>query len=275
MRTFVVGDIQGCYQSLCKLLEKIEFDASSDQLWAVGDLVNRGPESLEVLRYCRSLGKSFRTVLGNHDLHLLAIARGHTSPRKNDTLDKILAAPDRDELLEWLQSQPLVHIDSEQQVALVHAGIPPQWNLQDAQTYANEVSAVLQSNDAELFFRNMYGNEPDLWDDRHSGPDRWRLITNYLTRMRFCSPEGRLELTQKDSPDSAPEGFYPWYSLRHPKQNEPAILFGHWASLEGSVNTSKLQALDTGCVWGGSLTALELGKNCKRISVTPAEGKRT
>src|SRR6056300_193393 len=182
MRTFVVGDIQGCYQSLRSLLRKIEFDTQSDQLWAVGDLVNRGPESLEVLRFCRNLGKSFKTVLGNHDLHLLAIARGHTKSRKSDTLDAVLAAPDRDELLDWLQSQPLFISDNQHQVALVHAGVPPQWSLHDAQTYADEVSAVLQTDEADVFFDNMYGNKPDLWDASLRGPDRWRLITNYLTR---------------------------------------------------------------------------------------------
>lgn len=271
MRTFVVGDIQGCYQSLLNLLNKIKFDPAADQLWAVGDLVNRGPESLEVLRFCHGLGESFKTVLGNHDLHLLAIARGHTTPRKSDTLDEVLQAPDRDELLNWLQSQPLLYLNSEYQVALVHAGVPPQWNLTQAQSYADEVSTVLRSDHADDFFRHMYGNEPNLWQEHLEGPDRWRLITNYLTRMRFCSAEGRLELSHKEGPDTAPEGYLPWYDLRHSK-NELAILFGHWASLEGSVNTNTLQALDTGCVWGGSLTAVELGSNFNRISVPSADG---
>lgn len=270
MRTFVVGDIQGCYQSLSSLLTKVNFDPESDRLWAVGDLVNRGPQSLEVLRFCHDLGDSFKTVLGNHDLHLLAIARGCAEPRKSDTLDEILNAPDRDHLLDWLQSQPLFFTDDEHQVALVHAGIPPQWSPDDAQQYAGEVATVLRSSEAKRFFSNMYGNQPDLWDDSLEGPDRWRLITNYLTRMRFCSAEGRLELSQKDKPDTAPDGFLPWYNLPGNIRENQRILFGHWASLEGKVNTPQLQALDTGCVWGGSLTALELSE-FRRFSVPAAE----
>lgn len=274
MRTFVVGDIQGCYQSLSSLLTEINFDPDSDRLWAVGDLVNRGPQSLDVLRFCHDLGDSFKTVLGNHDLHLLAIARGCAEPRKSDTIDEILNAPDRELLLDWLQSQPLLYTDDEHQVALVHAGIPPMWSLDEAQKNADEVSVVLQSSQADQFFSNMYGNQPDLWDDSLNGPDRWRLITNYLTRMRFCSTEGRLELSQKDKPDTAPEGFSPWYDLPRQPQGNVRILFGHWASLEGKVNTQQLQALDTGCVWGGSLTALELSE-FKRFSVPAAEAAGT
>lgn len=270
MRTFVVGDIQGCYQSLRNLLEKLDFDSASDQLWSVGDLVNRGPQSLEVLRYCYSLGDAFKTVLGNHDLHLLAIARGHATPRKSDTLDDILASPDRDELLNWLQSHPLFYFDEKYRVALVHAGVPPQWNLEETLNYAAEVSGVLESDKADIFFSNMYGNTPDLWANNLVGPDRWRLITNYLTRMRFCTNEGQLELTHKEGPNSAPAGYMPWFNTRPRKLAEVPIFFGHWASLEGSVDQANLQALDTGCVWGGALTALEIG-TLRRTSVPSAE----
>jgi len=270
MRIFAVGDIQGCYDPLCRLLDKVKFDPNQDRLWSVGDLVNRGPHSLEVLRFCHALGESFLTVLGNHDLHLLAIAHGHTQARRSDTLEAILTSPDRDELLHWLQAQPLFHYDAGLNVALVHAGVPPQWNLQDTRAYAGEVAAVLQSDQADAFFAHMYGNQPDIWDAGLQGPPRWRLITNYLTRMRFCSTGGQLELNHKEGPDSAPSGYFPWYSL--PRKLSPVpLIFGHWASLQGAVDQPNLQALDTGCVWGGTLTLAEVNANFRRHAVPAVE----
>ena len=273
MRIFAIGDIQGCYESLRRLLDSIQFDPEADQLWSVGDLVNRGPASLRVLQFCRQLGDSFRTVLGNHDLHLLAIARGDATPRRNDTLDDILESPDRESLLDWLQRQPLFMHDAGRQVALVHAGVPPQWTLQDTRAHAAEVESVLQSDRATDFFCEMYGNQPDIWDNQLEGPPRWRLITNYLTRMRFCSADGRLDLTHKEGPETAPPGYFPWYSLESPVLSEVRLIFGHWASLQGVIDRPKLQALDTGCVWGGSLTVAEITAGFRRHSVPAAESK--
>jgi bis(5'-nucleosyl)-tetraphosphatase (symmetrical) len=267
MAIYAVGDIQGCYDALRRLLDKINFDSTRDQLWAVGDLVNRGPQSLETLQFCHDLGSSFLTVLGNHDLHLLAIASGQESPRKSDTLDEILKAPDRDELLHWLQNQPLFHYDSQLGVAMVHAGIPPQWDLEKTMSLAAEVETVLRSEQSDTYFSQMYGNQPDLWDDDLSGSDRLRLITNYLTRMRFCSTEGRLELSTKLGPEAAPAGYFPWFALTKRKVTEVPIIFGHWASLMGHTEQSNLVALDTGCVWGGQLTVAEITNHFKRTFV--------
>lgn len=269
MATYIVGDIQGCFDPLRRLLDKLRFDPASDRLWATGDLVNRGPKSLETLRFFHSLGDSALTVLGNHDLHLLAMAHGHAQPKRSDTLDTILAAPDRDTLLEWLQGQPLLHYDQAFNVVLVHAGIAPQWSIETARACADEVQAVLRSEQAPRFFAHMYGNEPKVWSDKLHGPERWRVITNYLTRMRFVDAAGALDLGNKKGPDAARPGTMPWFA--HPDIRTPAaksaanttghgtksprIVFGHWASLEGNTGSSRFIGLDTGCIWGGKLTA--------------------
>ncbi len=265
MATYAVGDIQGCLDELKALLEKVQF-SSEDQLWLTGDLVNRGPQSLQTLRFVRDLGDQARVVLGNHDLHLLAIAATGASTSRKDTLDEILAAPDRDELLDWLRHCPLLHHDRELKYTMVHAGIPPIWKLRDARACAREVEEVLQGEQIGEFFRHMYGNQPDCWNAGLQGWGRLRCITNYLTRMRFCTAEGRLEFSNKSAPDKAPDDFLPWFA--HPERltRKKRIVFGHWASLEGKAGTEHVYALDTGCVWGGTLTALRL-EDQQRFSI--------
>lgn len=258
MATYAIGDIQGCYDSLQSLLALIEFDPKVDTLWLAGDIINRGPKSLKTLRYIYSLGDSAVTVLGNHDLHLLAVAHGARKPSRSDTLDNILNAKDCDELLHWLQQQPLIHRDKKLGYTMVHAGIPPQWTLKQALKHAAEVEQVLQSKKASKFFENMYGNTPSKWSDELKGTDRWRVITNYFTRMRFCTKKGKLELTIKDSSKPANDKLKPWFSHNNRKTIEDKIVFGHWAALQGKVDTANVFALDTGCVWGGELTAMRL-----------------
>lgn len=256
MTTYVVGDIQGCLAPLQRILAEVGFEPGQDTLWATGDLVNRGPASLETLRFCYGLGDSFRTVLGNHDLHLLAVARGYRAPGKKDTLGSILNAADRKVLIDWLQQQPLLF--TEDGFTLVHAGIPPQWTIADATGHADEVATVLGSGDASRYFCDMYGNEPDHWRADLNGSTRWRVITNYLTRMRFCDATGRLDLNSKEGLDSAPTGMAPWFEYRDcPKDNE-RIVFGHWAALQGQPCGPGLYPLDTGCVWGGRLRLMRL-----------------
>lgn len=256
MTTYAIGDVQGCFFYLEKLLEKIQFDPKQDVLWFTGDLVNRGPQSLETLRFVKSLGKNQQIVLGNHDLHLLAVADGAQKIFSGDTLTPILEAPDRDELLDWLCCQPLLHIENN--FLMVHAGIAPQWDLVAAKKYAREVEMVLQSEQRVEFFRHMYGDSPDYWRDDLAGWSRLRCITNYFTRARFCYPDGRLALTLTDNVSSHTTGFIPWYQLPQRKIINENIIFGHWAALGGVTNTEKVFALDTGCVWGFDLTAMRL-----------------
>ena len=258
MAIYAIGDVQGCYQSLLCLLEKINFNKQLDTLWFTGDLVNRGDQSLEVLRFVKNLGDAARTVLGNHDLHLLAIALSGNSPKRKDTLDAIFNADDKNDLLEWLRHQSLNHYDADSNFLLVHAGIPPQWSRETAISLAREVENELQSDNHKNYFQNMYGNEPSTWNENLTGMARWRIITNYLTRMRFCDANGTLELECKLAPEHAPLGFAPWYSHAHRKTRDTKILFGHWASLQGASNTQNIYALDNGCVWGGKLTAMRL-----------------
>ncbi|MFP8965613.1 symmetrical bis(5'-nucleosyl)-tetraphosphatase [Pokkaliibacter sp. CJK22405] len=255
MARYVIGDIQGCYDEFRTLLDVIHF-SDSDQLWIAGDLVNRGPDSLNTLRFVKSLGDQAISVLGNHDLHLLAIAHGHGTFKRGDTLEAIFAAEDRDELLHWLQHRPLLHRDGRQ--VLVHAGLPPIWSAADAEMYAREVEEVLRGDDAPTYFAHMYGNQPDRWQDDLEGAERWRVITNYLTRMRFVTPNGRLEFKSKSSMDEPPEGFLPWFLYKNPEWSGSYIYFGHWAALLGQTGMHDVFALDTGCVWGNTLTALRL-----------------
>ena len=257
MTRYAVGDLQGCLEPLLKLLDEVAFNPKNDQLWAVGDLINRGPQSLETLRFVKELGSSFRFVLGNHDLHFLAVAMGSTHPRRMDTLDEILEAPDRDELIHWLRQGSLIYTDPSGDYSMVHAGIPPQWTLDDAHSYSAEVEQVLK-NDALLdYLDNMYGNIPAIWSDDLEGWTRLRTITNYFTRMRFCTTEGELDLENKTN-HSDNADFAPWFSHKHRKTKKDRIIFGHWASLEGQADSKRVHALDTGCVWGGSLTLLNL-----------------
>ncbi|WP_415893423.1 symmetrical bis(5'-nucleosyl)-tetraphosphatase [Neptuniibacter sp. PT8_73] len=273
MATYAIGDIQGCYDELQALLKHINF-TTSDHLWVAGDLVNRGPKSLETLRFLRDLGEQATCVLGNHDLHLLAVHYGATSSKRSDTLDEILEAPDRIELMHWLSQQKLLAHDKSLNVVMVHAGIPPCWTIRKARKRAKEVEKVLQSDQVESFFNHMYGNKPDLWSSDLSGWERLRLITNYLTRMRFCSPEGQLDFSAKGSLASQPEGYQPWFKAprKDPAESEIRILFGHWAALEGNADADHVFALDTGCVWGNKLTALRLEDH--QLFSVPAQGNK-
>lgn len=263
MATYAIGDLQGCHAEFAALLERLAFDPRRDRLWLVGDLVNRGPDSLACLREVKALGDAARVVLGNHDLHLLAVARGGARLKRNDTLAAILEAPDREALLDWLQAQPLLVRDASR--VMMHAGLLPQWSLDQACVLAAEAQRQLTGETVGAFLEGMYGNEPALWRDDLDGIDRLRFIVNAFTRMRFIDAEGRLEFAAKEGLDSAPAGFAPWFTF--PRADDPHILFGHWAALEGRTPGSRVraEALDTGCVWGNRLTALDLDSG-ERIS---------
>lgn len=261
MSTYAIGDLQGCLAPFETLLDTIRFNPDRDRLLLAGDLVNRGPDSLGTLRRVYALRDQVGVVLGNHDLHLLAVAHGVTSMKKKDTLAPILEAPDRDCLLDWLQHQPLLIEVPQFDAVLAHAGMPPLWSLAQARERAREVEAVLADETlAQRFFEHMYGNSPAGWDDALEGTDRWRVITNHFTRMRFVDQTGRLDLAAKGSADRPPAGFMPWFDYPG-RQPVPRVLFGHWAALEGKTPSSDVVALDTGCVWGGCLTALRLEDN--------------
>jgi bis(5'-nucleosyl)-tetraphosphatase (symmetrical) len=270
MPTYAIGDIQGCFSALEDLLHHIEFDASRDTLWFTGDLVNRGPRSLDTLRFVKQLGPRHRVVLGNHDLHLLAVSYQAHSGWEDDTLTEILTAPDREELLHWLQHQPLIHHDPQLGYTMIHAGLAPQWTLETAIALSTELESVLQSEKAADFFHHMYGNHPKQWSDDLQGWDRLRCITNYFTRARFCDADGRLELKHKGTLESYPADLMPWFQVPHRANRDLNILFGHWAALGGITNTPHTFALDTGCVWGFSLTAMRL-EDQKRFQVSCAK----
>lgn len=255
MASYAVGDLQGCLQPLKCLLERVAFDPAVDRLWLVGDLVNRGPESLETLRYLYSIRHSLVCVLGNHDLHLLAAWHNVERLKKNDTLREILEAPDAADLLDWLRQQKLLHYDEPRGVAMVHAGIPPQWTLGKALELAAEVEQVLRDDSRlQLYLAGMYGNEPNKWSNKLSGVERLRVITNCLTRMRFCTEDGKLDLKSKEGLGTAPKGYKPWFAHKGRRSRHVKIIFGHWAALEGKVDEPGIVALDTGCVWGGAMT---------------------
>jgi bis(5'-nucleosyl)-tetraphosphatase (symmetrical) len=256
MATYVVGDIQGCLQPLKCLLKDVKFNPDKDMLWSVGDVVNRGPKCLKTLRFLYKMRDNLVMVLGNHDLHLLAVAAGVKAPHHSDTLDKILKAPDREELLNWLLHRPMIHHEYDH--TMVHAGIPPQWTLPQAMAYGREVENMLRSEHCLDFFKAMYGNEPDLWSDDLQGMERLRVITNYLTRMRYCSKKGVLDLESKGPSPNAGKKVSAWFSHAGRKTADDRILFGHWASLEGRTDTPNAIGLDTGCVWGGTLSFYQL-----------------
>lgn len=257
MATYAIGDIQGCYDQLQALLEKVAFDPADDRLWLTGDLVNRGPRSLEVLRFVRNLGERAVTVLGNHDLHLLAVWQHRDRLKRSDSLEPVLAAPDGDELLHWLRRQPLMHDDPALGFAMVHAGLSPQWDLPTAMACAEEVNAVLRGDRFTDFLAHMYGNRPDRWSPTLTGWDRLRYAVNCFTRLRYCSADGRLEFRQKDAPGSQPAGYLPWFEVPGRRHAGREIIFGHWSTL-GLYRGHGVRALDTGCLWGGALTALRL-----------------
>ncbi|MHB1869698.1 MAG: symmetrical bis(5'-nucleosyl)-tetraphosphatase [Steroidobacteraceae bacterium] len=254
MSRFAIGDVQGCYEELRSLLAHLRFSADRDRLWFVGDLVNRGPRSLEVLRFVRDLGANATTVLGNHDLHLLAAASGRRRLRRSDTLDEVLAAPDRERLIEWLSHQPLAHREGAD--LMVHAGIVPQWNADAALAHAREVEIELSTGRAELF-EHMYGDQPDRWSEDLTGMERLRLIINVLTRMRLCTREGQINLALKGKPPAADSPWQPWFEVAQRLTQGVRVVFGHWSAL-GLVLREDVAGLDTGCVWGGALTALDL-----------------
>lgn len=257
MTTYAIGDIQGCYRELRALTDKINFDPALDQLWFVGDLVNRGPGSLETLRFIRSLQHSAVTVLGNHDLHLLAVSEGLRKPKKKDTLNPILEAPDAADLLNWLRHRPIMHYDAERNTAMAHAGIYPAWTLAEARNHARELELVLQSPAYHDFLIEMYGNSPDVWSDDLKGNDRLRFITNSFTRMRFVSDAGKLDLIHKSGLDHIPRAMTPWFRAANRRNQQTRIVFGHWAAL-GFHQENNVIALDTGCVWGGQMSAINL-----------------
>lgn len=258
MAVYAIGDIQGCYDELRASLDLVRFDPADDRLWFVGDLVNRGPKSLETLRFVRDLGDRAISVLGNHDLHLLAIASGNTRKAGKDTLGAVLGAPDCDELLHWLRHRPLLHHDRALGFAMLHAGLPPQWSIEQAENLAHEVEAVLQSNDHIEYFDEMYGNRPDRWSESLSGIQRLRFITNCFTRLRYCSADGVLALKEKGPPGTqANRTDLPWFEQPTRLSRDTRIVFGHWSTL-GYVQKHNVWALDTGCLWGGALTLLRL-----------------
>jgi bis(5'-nucleosyl)-tetraphosphatase (symmetrical) len=255
METFAIGDVQGCAAELTRLLQEIDALSPGAQLLFVGDLVNRGPASLQTLRMVKAMGSRARTVLGNHDLHLLAAAHGVRAPAPSDTLDDILHAPDRDELLHWLRHQPLALTADDWLV--VHAGVLPQWSASQVLSLAAEVETRLQADDWLDFLRAMYGNQPSQWSDTLQGHDRLRCIVNALTRLRFCSAEGEMEFATKEGPGAPPAGFMPWFDVPGRLTAHIPILFGHWSTL-GILQRDDVFGLDSGCVWGGKLSALRL-----------------
>ena len=257
MPTYAIGDIQGCDDELRRLLDLIRFEPTRDQLWFAGDLVNRGPGSLAVLRLVRSLDVCSVVVLGNHDLHLLALAAGNNRHAKKSNLDAVLAAPDRDELLSWLRHRPLMHYDAHRGFAMVHAGLPPQWTLAEALGYARELEDALRGPDYGDFLFAMYGNEPSRWSPDLDGMDRLRFVTNCLTRMRYCTADGGLALKEKGTLASRPAHLIPWFQCPGRMSRDSRIIFGHWSSL-GYWDKDNVWGIDSGCLWGGSLTAIRL-----------------
>lgn len=263
MAIYAVGDIQGCYDPLRRVLDRVGFDPDADVLWSVGDMVNRGPQSLEVLRYLRGLGAACKAVLGNHDLHLLAVMFGARPAKKKDTFDEILSAEDRSELQTWLRALPLAHY--EHGTLMLHAGVIPSWTLSDTLEHAGNVQAALRGDQAQDFLRYMYGNTPHTFNDALAGWERLRVITNILTRLRFCAADGQLDLECAAAPGAGPEGMLPWYAHSARKTQQVPIVFGHWATLNGELDEPNLFALDTGCVWGNELTLMRL-QDKQRIS---------
>jgi bis(5'-nucleosyl)-tetraphosphatase (symmetrical) len=255
MTTYAIGDVQGCYDPLRALLDAIRFDPAADTLWFVGDLVNRGPQSLETLRFVRSLGNRAVTVLGNHDLHLLVVAAGVRKPHRGDTIDQILDAPDRDELLDWLRTRRMMHVEGGW--AMVHAGLLPQWTIPEALALAREVETALRGADYPGLLENMYGNAPDAWDDALTGYDRLRVIINAMTRLRLCDTAGRMDFGHKGSLEDAPAGLVPWFDVPGRGSAGTPIVCGHWAAL-GVTLMPDVLGIDSGCVWGRALSALRL-----------------
>jgi len=271
MSIYAIGDIQGCFDELLRLLDAISFDERTDQLWFAGDLVNRGPKSLETLRFVKSLGDSAVTVLGNHDLHLLAASCAPKIARKKDSLLPILEAPDSDELIDWLRQRPLFHFNDD--FCMLHAGLPPQWDFKKTQKMASLVEQALRGPDYRTFLKQMYGNKPNLWSSSLKGGEKLRFIVNCFTRMRYCDVNGRLDFIHSGPIGSQPKNLIPWFEAPKRKNADMRIIFGHWSSL-GYYEGSNCYAIDTGCLWGGQLTALKLGEQVQRFSIECPEAKK-
>lgn len=277
MSLYAIGDVQGCLDELRRLLDQLRFDPAADRLWLTGDLVNRGPDSLGTLRFVRHLGDRAVTVLGNHDLHLLAVAAGAAPLRPGDAgLQAVLDAPDREELLDWLRRRPLLHHDAGRKLTLIHAGLAPEWDLRLARKCAGELEQVLGGPNYAEFFRHMYGDQPRRWDADLAGWPRLRFIVNCFTRLRFCAPDGRLALEHKGAPTDQADKVLPWFALPQRRSRGQRILFGHWSTL-GRVEWApeRVWGLDTGCVWGGSLSALRLDAEPWQLAQLPCPAHRT
>jgi len=260
MALYCIGDIQGCDSALGRLLDEIGFSASRDTVYLLGDLVNRGPGSAAVLRRCMQQGDALRPLLGNHDLHLLAAAHGARKPSRRDTLDQVLDASDRSAMLAWLRQQPLMrmHLHAGERLAMVHAGLLPAWTVDEALALASEVQEVLRGPGLSDFLHQMYGNGPDRWDPALMGMDRLRTIVNAMTRLRFCSADGVMDFESTESAGTAPEGLMPWFEAPGRRAAGTLVAFGHWSTL-GLLDRPDTLALDTGCVWGGCLSAMRFG----------------
>lgn len=269
MATYAIGDVQGCFGALQRMLDKIRFDVARDQLWFVGDLVNRGPDSLAILRFVKNLGDRAVTVLGNHDLHLLMVAEGCAQPLKNDTLREVLEAPDRKELLHWLRCQRMMY--SRDGFVMVHAGLLPSWSVEKALSLAREVEDALRGENYHELVARMYGNQPLQWRDDLSGMDRLRVIINAMTRLRVCTADGVMEFAYKGKPENSPPGYLPWYDVPGRMNRDATIICGHWSAL-GLLLRDDLLALDTGCLWGGNLSAVCL-ENRRLFQVSCDEQK--
>jgi bis(5'-nucleosyl)-tetraphosphatase (symmetrical) len=255
MSTYAIGDVQGCFTTFLNLLDHLKFNPQQDRLWLVGDLINRGADSLKMLRWAQTHQHAIITVLGNHDLHAIAVHEGLVAQHRSDTLDELLAAPDRQELFDWLRHQRLGY--AEDTYLLVHAGVLPQWDAAQTLALAGEVEAALRAPNYRDFLAVMYGNLPDSWSDNLQGMDRLRVITNALTRLRICSADGRMEFKFKGEMQDIPTGYTPWFEVKNRRSQDSHIIFGHWSAL-GLVLRDNLAALDTGCLWGKTLTALRL-----------------
>ena len=273
MAIYAIGDVQGCFDELTALVNKISFKPGTDHLWFVGDLVNRGPKSLETLRWVKSLGEHATTVLGNHDLHLLAAYAKVKPVSESSSLTPTLRAKDADELVYWLRHRPLIHYDSKLNTAMLHAGLLPQWSIENALAYAQEVEQVLRSENYTDFLNNMYGDTPNQWDENLTGWDRLRVITNAFTRLRFCNHAGVMSLVDKGPPGTQSQEMQPWYEIRSRRSKSTTIVFGHWSTL-GYQDKNNVIATDTGCLWGGFLTAVSIGGAGNRKFQIECEAKR-
>jgi bis(5'-nucleosyl)-tetraphosphatase (symmetrical) len=272
MAVYAIGDVQGCFDELLKLLDLVNFDPTRDQIWLAGDLVNRGPKSAEVIRFAQKLGKDHvKVVLGNHDLHLLATAAGvNEHQHRMDTMDSVLEADDCDELVTWLRHQSLFHHDTKLGFSMVHAGLPPEWTIKKAKKRAKEVESILRSDNWRDFFKHMYGNKPEIWSKKLSGWDRLRYITNCFTRLRYCHEDGRLALNFKGEPKTKPSGQLPWFEMPNRATQNDKIVFGHWSTL-GTGQYGNVFSLDSGAVWGEQLTAVRIDKKKYKWFVVEAD----